>query len=457
MTQSAEIDVVILGAGITGLYAGLKLARAGKRVALLEQYSEPGGLCRNEMFAGNYVDFGVNPMHITDAAINDDVLELLGPDHLEVQLDNRIRWGGQDVPYPFYPGHFRRGLNLGQKIGRLVGSLTAGWTSSKDPKDAEAFLKQLYGKQLYEFYFQDFIERYWGTSARDLSPLWVLEKLPPLMAMGSKHVSKNETALPAGMTVQYSTEGNGALARAMTQALMDLGGKIVCGAEVVSVETNKHRIESVTWRDTSSDPEDPVLSRVRCNAVISTIPVRSLLKCFGQVAPAQAHASSLHLAYRPLVAYSMLVRRQKCFEGFTTRFRNRTFHRISEPKNLGVPIKPDGHTLLIAELTTTTETPAWRGDEEVWNNILQDLKDEGVCNLDEVSNRNIIRSEHAYPIYRKGFEEHREKLAGFFRRFDNLECAGGTGTFTFLTFEESLQQAAMISERIQTTLGIVRQ
>ena len=39
-----KFDVVIMGAGFTGLSAGLDLARAGKKVCLLEADAAPGGL-----------------------------------------------------------------------------------------------------------------------------------------------------------------------------------------------------------------------------------------------------------------------------------------------------------------------------------------------------------------------------------------------------------------------------
>lgn len=39
----AEYDVIIVGAGIGGLTCGAALAKAGKKVLICEQYTQPGG------------------------------------------------------------------------------------------------------------------------------------------------------------------------------------------------------------------------------------------------------------------------------------------------------------------------------------------------------------------------------------------------------------------------------
>jgi monoamine oxidase len=53
-----EVDVVIVGAGLAGLYAARCLTRAGKRVVVLEARSEVGGRTRTRLVDGEIADFG---------------------------------------------------------------------------------------------------------------------------------------------------------------------------------------------------------------------------------------------------------------------------------------------------------------------------------------------------------------------------------------------------------------
>ena len=58
--------MVILGAGVAGLYAGRVLARAGARVTVLEREDVVGGLASGREIGGNFYDFGVHHLHAFD-------------------------------------------------------------------------------------------------------------------------------------------------------------------------------------------------------------------------------------------------------------------------------------------------------------------------------------------------------------------------------------------------------
>lgn len=62
MNTRTHYDVVIIGAGMSGLAAGIRLAHFGKRVCIFERHNAPGGLNGFYSFAGRKFDVGLHAM-----------------------------------------------------------------------------------------------------------------------------------------------------------------------------------------------------------------------------------------------------------------------------------------------------------------------------------------------------------------------------------------------------------
>jgi len=60
--NDSHYDAVIIGAGMSGLAAGIRLAHFGKKVCILERHNAPGGLNSFYSFAGRKYDVGLHAM-----------------------------------------------------------------------------------------------------------------------------------------------------------------------------------------------------------------------------------------------------------------------------------------------------------------------------------------------------------------------------------------------------------
>src|SRR4051794_13765158 len=59
-------EVIVIGAGISGLVAAHRLAKAGRDVLVLESSDVPGGAIRTETLDGFIVERGPNSVRMTD-------------------------------------------------------------------------------------------------------------------------------------------------------------------------------------------------------------------------------------------------------------------------------------------------------------------------------------------------------------------------------------------------------
>lgn len=62
MNSASHYDVVIIGAGMSGLAAGIRLAHFGKKVCIFERHNAPGGLNSFYSIAGRKFDVGLHAM-----------------------------------------------------------------------------------------------------------------------------------------------------------------------------------------------------------------------------------------------------------------------------------------------------------------------------------------------------------------------------------------------------------
>src|SRR5579863_5343557 len=93
-------EILVVGAGISGLYAALLLARAGRRVRVIERGARAGGLAGAESFRGIPCDLGSHRLH--PEALERPLFREIHRDRpfLERPRRGALILGGRRVPYP---------------------------------------------------------------------------------------------------------------------------------------------------------------------------------------------------------------------------------------------------------------------------------------------------------------------------------------------------------------------
>jgi protoporphyrinogen oxidase len=453
-------ETAILGGGPCGLYAALTLAKAGRKVAIIEKEPVAGGLARGHRRGENYYDLGVHMLHAFDKEVFETMRDIMGDERIEVPLNARIKWAGSFYRYPLQFGDMVKGMNPFVLAHCCIGLLAyQSWYKlrPKAPKDAEEALIQLYGSPLYRFFFKEFTTRYWGFPPTHLSATFITTKMPRLSAVDvikkvlakigikDKSIHAVESALSEEI-LHYSRNGAEAMPRLVSAEIERLGCRVIRSAEVCGIELDPSgkKAIAVSYRDADSGQ----VSTLACENIINTIPIKDFLASFAGHAPADVRASAEFLKNKAVAVYGLLVNKQKAIDALYIYYRDKAFHRVGEPKNAGLIVNPPDHTVLIVETTCEIGDAKWNGDSSAREAIAADLEAEGICKPHEIVETHLLRTPHGYPIFGLGFEPHLEKVKSFVNSLENVQTTGRQGGFCYPNMHKAMRMGADAADKI---------
>lgn len=236
-------DVVIVGAGFTGLASAYVLAKKGHKVLVVDADSAAGGLAgtfafsdgvRLEKFYHHWFNNDVFvPELVEELGLKGDVVTL--PTNTGMYFNGRL-W---KLSTPFDLLRFTA-LPLIDRIrlGLIVLQVRRikDWHSIEHLSIRE-WLESLAGKRVYDVVWKPLVESKFSVYADAVNAVWMWKKL---VLRGSTRNDKG------GEELAYFKGGFGRLADAMVEAIRGLGGDVRFNTRVTGVVADGRRIERIT-------------------------------------------------------------------------------------------------------------------------------------------------------------------------------------------------------------------
>jgi oxygen-dependent protoporphyrinogen oxidase len=193
-----EVDVCIIGGGISGLTAALALVRQGKRVFVLEQAHTVGGVLQSTSCAGFTFDAGANTLRVSEAEVRDFIASVVPAEMMRLAnpATNKRYILHNGTLHPLKPHpislltspllSFKARLHLLAEPFTKPNFRTDTASNVFADESLAAFVERRLGREIVEKILNPFVTGIYGTSPENLS---VYETFPLLKRLEMQYGS----------------------------------------------------------------------------------------------------------------------------------------------------------------------------------------------------------------------------------------------------------------------------
>lgn len=503
MSETESLRVAIIGAGPAGLTAGLELMRRARhRVTVLEALNDVGGLARTVEHRGNRMDIGGHRFFSKSAWVMNWWRQILPlPEHFEGYAPGKDILRNLDEADRLAALTPERSLLARPRLSRIYYlrkffdypiSLSAATLAKLGPtrvlriglsyvrarlfpvspeKNLADFLTNRFGRELYLTFFKDYTEKVWGVPCESISQEWGAQRIKGLsVAKAMLHAMKKlANRLGAGVEQQnletslierflYPKYGPGQMWNAVADLFRELGGDLRLEATLDRIELENGRIARVGYRTAAGERHE-----LPADILISSMPIKDLMRAIDPPPPAELLAISDNLSYRDFITVGLLARKLRptglARLGYGNNLPPDTWIYIQEPgvklgrlqvfNNWSPALVADpGSIWLGLEYFAREDDDVWAlSESELEALARRELEAIGLVDPDDIADAHVVRAPKAYPAYFGAYERFGE-LRAYLDGIENLYPIGRNGMHRYNNQDHSMIAARIAVECI---------
>jgi protoporphyrinogen oxidase len=426
--NSVRTPVAILGAGLTGLSAAIELARRGVQYRIFEKLAQPGGHAVTIEDNGFRFDRTGHLLHLKNDALRAEVLEWIGPDHLQIQRRSVIWSNGTYTRYPFQANTF--GLPPQVAYDCVQGFLAAHFAKGKpEPTNFEEFCQYHFGEGISRHFMIPYNSRLWGVHPREITSSWCQRfvPLPRLEDVIAGAVGLNDRELGYNSNFIYPRLGIGELAQSMARRVATL-----------ELERSPLRIELGARRLLFEHEQVPF------DVLLSSIPLPRLLELIDEVPePVRQAASKLRCSHLHYLDVALRRKSGKDFHWAYVPEAKYPFYRVGCYSHFSAALAPPGKSSLYVELADRSPPELDRLLPEVAGGLIE----MGVIDsADEIEFARARRIDYAYVIFDHEYFAALDVIHPFLNA-SRIISSGRYGSWNYSAMEDAILFGKSAAER----------
>ncbi|HMO04391.1 MAG TPA: NAD(P)/FAD-dependent oxidoreductase [Kiritimatiellia bacterium] len=430
-------ELVILGAGPSGLSCAYELSQRGIPTIVQERHRQVGGLCRTMEFKGYLFDVGPHRFFTKNDEVDRLWHDLLGNEVAHVNRLTRILYRNRFFDYPLKPISALTGLGLftsAHAVGSYAWSrMTRG---NQPPHSFEDWVVSQFGKVLYEIFFKTYTEKVWGIPCSGISAEWagqrikglslskaVINGLFPKLNRGSGGVKSLVDQF------DYPQRGAGQVFEIMADRSRASGTRIDLGVSAQAIVHENKRIVAVE----SDTPGGPQTTRVQ--HLFSSIPLTEFILRLRPAPPAEVLEAARALYYRDHITVNLIVKKRAPFPDNWIYVHSPEVKvaRISSYGNFSPGMLADQNKdALSVEYFAFAHEDIWQmSDAELVKLGVRELVQLGLIEQSDFEDGFIIRERDSYPTYYLGYKHNLDTIRAYVDQFANLTLVGRGGMYRY--------------------------
>ncbi|MCH9651943.1 MAG: NAD(P)/FAD-dependent oxidoreductase [Deltaproteobacteria bacterium] len=443
-SSPASERTIIIGAGPAGLTAALELGKLGRKGVVFEADTQVGGISRSVVFEGCRMDIGGHRFFTKAAEVEALWHEILGEDLLVRQRMSRIYYRDTFFDYPLKPMNALRGLGLFEAARVALSYLHAQVFPIADETTFDAWVSNRFGRRLFEIFFKTYTEKVWGMPCSEISAAWAAQRIKNLDLMTALKNAFLRNGTGGGEVVTslieqflYPRLGPGMMWERCQELAASHGLETHLESRVVKVHHCDRKVSAVAVQGANGE-----LRREPCTALISSMPIGTLVCSMDPPAPQPVREAAESLRYRDFLIVGLIVKRQELFPdnwiyihspevqvGRVQNFRNWSPEMVSDPELSFIGL----------EYFANQGDDLWAmADDKLLELGAVEAKKIGLFEPNEVLSGTVVRSPKAYPVYDGEYETHLQVLRDWLDGFDNLYTVGRNGQHRYNNQDHSM-------------------
>jgi protoporphyrinogen oxidase len=410
------MNVLVLGAGLAGIGAGLELEDAGIEFRTLEASDRPGGLATTDLIDGFRFDQTGHFLHFRHPQIQRYFRLFTVPlDRIERRA--AVILGNQVVPYPFQYNLWAVTPDLRRAAIEDLKSMQS--QVRRSPETLAEAVKWTWGETIAQVFMRPYNEKLWARNLDEL-PADCGGRYQCSFDLGLVVAGSNRPVDYPGYNGSFFYPGSGRIGSVSDALAASLDGRIEYKSWVTEIDLKKGVCAAAGGKE------------VGFKKVISTIPLPQLLSLAGLPVPSEDLFASTQVA-AVRVGFRGAMR---CpYHWIYVPDRELPFYRVGFPRNVNIRTCPEECASLTIEYTLPASgmrVPA----AELASTALAFCESKGFIEIDEplFSSETILSP--AYVVYRS---QDRQTFSEIHAELESqgIHVAGRYGKWDYFSMEEA--------------------